>query len=335
MKPVRIGVVGCGGIARGLHLPAIAALPDTLQLVAVCDQNEEAARQTAAAYGAAAYTRFEDLLAEDIEAVSILTYAYNHHLLGAAAAAAGKHVTMEKPIAITLPCADHVLTACRKAGVLLQVTENYPFMPHDALINRVARSGALGEIVAVYVADEINGMSLDLGVHRFNQLRSPIAAAPRRISADVRRPNFPGSEPEVTERSFGDPFAAHWGTATVEFDNGALGRCELFPLGRAAAVWPPDYRRIIGTEGVVTDSLWPNIFPSLPRGELALHRWENGGWREVPVEQISTKGVLERLVAHTDPPVVCGECVSRLPLPDRGRRMGLPCRTRGVADRGG
>ena len=86
MKPVRIGVVGCGGMARGIHLPVIAALSDSLELVAVCDLNEEVARETAATYGVAAHTRFEDLLAEDVEAVSILTYAYNHHLLGEAAA---------------------------------------------------------------------------------------------------------------------------------------------------------------------------------------------------------------------------------------------------------
>jgi predicted dehydrogenase len=309
MNPVRIGVIGCGNIARGLHLPVIAALSDYLELVAVCDQNESLARETAATYGVAHCTRAEDLLAQDLavcdlEAVAILTYASNHHGVGRMAAQAGKHMVVEKPIAITLPCADVLLRACEQAGVLLQVMENYPFMPDDALVNRLARSGALGEIAAVYVCDDLNGMSLDIGVHRFAQVRAPVAAEPRRVTADLRRSPFGRPEPEVNERSFGDPLSDYWGRALVEFANGALGVCECFPLGRAAPVWAPDYRRVLGTEGVLTDSLWPNIFPPLPSGEVHLHRWERGSWREIPIERITAQGALEQLVARTHPPVI-------------------------------
>jgi len=282
----------------------IAALSDRLQLVAVCDLNEAVGRQIGEQYGVSHFTSFEKMLESGVEAVSILTYAYNHHLLGAAAARAGKHVLVEKPIALTLPCADYLIGACGDAGVLLQVAENYPFMPHDALINRLAHSGAIGGVVAVFVCDDINGMTLDIGVHRFAQVRGAVAARPIRLSAEVRLPNFGRAQGEVTDRCFGDPFGEYWGRATVEFENGALGFCECFPLLRAAPVWANDYRRIIGTEGVITDDLWPNIFPPLAKGEVRVHRWEGRAWEERPIEHIRSEGALERLVLHGDPSVV-------------------------------
>jgi predicted dehydrogenase len=306
--PVKIGVVGCGSIARSLHLPAIAALGDCLELVAVCDINESAARQAAEAYGVRCFNSFEKMLDADIEAVSVLTHAYNHHLLGAMAARAGKHVIVEKPISITLPCADYLIEACHQAGVILEVTENYPFMPNDALVNEIACSGAIGDVVAVFVCDDINGMTLDIGVHRFAQVCVPISAKPVRLSADFRLPKFGRPPQEITDRSFGDPYGDHWGRSTVEFDDGAVGICECFPLLRAAPVWANDYRRIVGTRGVITDDLWPNIFPSLPGGNLSLHLLADERWQAVPIERVTGKvggkPVLDRLVAHTAPALI-------------------------------
>jgi predicted dehydrogenase len=178
MRPIRVGVVGCGGIARGLHLPVISALPDVLELVAVCDKDKALASQTGKKYGVEHFADIEKLLEQDVEAVSVLTHAYTHHILGRLAAEAGKHVLVEKPIAITLSCADSLIRACEKAKVVLEVAENYPFMPMDALINKVSRWGCLGKVAAVYVRDDLNGISLDIGVTGSASCGSPFKAGP-------------------------------------------------------------------------------------------------------------------------------------------------------------
>lgn len=307
MRPIRIGVVGCGGIARGLHLPVISALRDVLELVAVCDKDEARASQAGRKYGVEYFTDLERMLAQDVEAVSVLTHAYTHHTLGRAAAESGKHVLVEKPIAITLPCADWLIKACEKGKVVLEVAENYPFMPMDALINEVSRSGRLGKVVAVYVRDDLNGISLDIGVHRFSQLRQPIQSRPLSVTATVKLPGFERDELAMTDRRFGERFDTHWGRSLVEFEGGAMGVCECFPLMRATSLWAPDYRRVIGSEGIFSDDLWPNIFPTLPEGHAKLHLLDDRRWREVAVEKVEASAgpgeSLEEVIAHLKPPI--------------------------------
>jgi predicted dehydrogenase len=63
MEPVRLGLIGCGAIARSAHLPAMARLGNTVKLVAVADTNLRGAETTAEAWGAAPYTNYEALLA--------------------------------------------------------------------------------------------------------------------------------------------------------------------------------------------------------------------------------------------------------------------------------
>ena len=105
MKKLKIGLVGCGGIANNKHMPALAKLADKCEMVAFCDILIERAEKAAKEYGtpdAKVYTDYTELLANpDVDVVHVLTPNVAHRPITVAAFEAGKHVMCEKPMAHT------------------------------------------------------------------------------------------------------------------------------------------------------------------------------------------------------------------------------------------
>ena len=101
---VRVGIIGCGGIANGKHMPSLKKVKN-VQMVAFCDVVEERAVKAAKEYGtedAKVYTDYKELLKDDsIEVVHVLTPNNAHAPLTIDALEAGKHVMCEKPMAKT------------------------------------------------------------------------------------------------------------------------------------------------------------------------------------------------------------------------------------------
>ncbi len=115
-----LGLVGVGSFGR-FCLEAFRKLPN-LNLVAVCDTDADRARATAKEFGMAAYTAFDQLLADQaVHIVAINTPPSSHAELNLAAIRAGKHVFCEKPLATTLADADAVLQLVREMGVAFSV----------------------------------------------------------------------------------------------------------------------------------------------------------------------------------------------------------------------
>ncbi|HVT76195.1 MAG TPA: Gfo/Idh/MocA family oxidoreductase, partial [Acidimicrobiales bacterium] len=129
MERVRLGVVGIGNIAP-LNVAGYLEHPQC-DVVALCDPREDKARAMAAEWDVAkVYTSLDDLLASDgIDAVEILTPTHMHkdHVL--AAIAAGKHVSVQKPIANTVSDARAMRDAADAAGVVLRVSECFLHYP--------------------------------------------------------------------------------------------------------------------------------------------------------------------------------------------------------------
>src|ERR1700761_3021024 len=97
---IRIGVVGCGLISQVMHLPYLSELGDRFELVAVCDIAPEVAGGCAERYGVSrVFSRWEDLIAEPLDAVLVATSG-DHAPIAIAAARAGRHVMVEKPLAL-------------------------------------------------------------------------------------------------------------------------------------------------------------------------------------------------------------------------------------------
>lgn len=146
---VKVGIIGCGGIANGKHMPALAALPN-VQMVAFCDLIEERAAKAAKEYGtpdARVYTDYRELLKEDeIEVVHVLTPNREHADISIDAMYAGKHVMCEKPMAKTAEDARRMTAAAKATGKKLTVGYQHRQKPQSRYAKDYIETGALGEI---------------------------------------------------------------------------------------------------------------------------------------------------------------------------------------------
>ena len=143
---LRFGLIGCGRVAPR-HAESLLSLPGA-QLVAVADVRESRAERFAAQYQAAAYTDYHALLArQDVDVVNICTPSGLHAQMAVEAMQAGKHVIVEKPIALTLHDADLMIGAARVYGlklcVVLQNRYNRPMQD----LKQVIESGMLGRLL--------------------------------------------------------------------------------------------------------------------------------------------------------------------------------------------
>jgi predicted dehydrogenase len=121
---VRIGLVGTGVIAQVMHLHYLSELADRFEIAAVCDLDPGSARSCAERYGVpAAYTDWRELVAHPLDAVMVLTSG-SHAPIAEAAARAGRHVFVEKPMCYSAAEGRAMVAAAEAAGVILMV--GYP-----------------------------------------------------------------------------------------------------------------------------------------------------------------------------------------------------------------
>lgn len=146
MQEIRFGIIGCGRIAPR-HAEAIK-INDKAKLVAVCDIIEERAMNFLKDYSAEAYyTNYRDLLNNpDIDVVSICTPSGMHAQMGVYAARAGKHVLVEKPMALSLKDADALIKACEDNGVLLAVCHQNRYNPAVRKLRKAIEDGRFGKL---------------------------------------------------------------------------------------------------------------------------------------------------------------------------------------------
>jgi UDP-N-acetyl-2-amino-2-deoxyglucuronate dehydrogenase len=144
-KNFRIALAGCGRISKN-HFDAIEKI-DGLELVAVCDVDPTRAEQAAKERGVECFTSYEKMLKESkADVITIATPSGLHTDQGVAAARAGKHVVMEKPMAISLTGADALVHACDKAGVQLFVVKQNRLNPPIQLLKRAIDKNRFGRI---------------------------------------------------------------------------------------------------------------------------------------------------------------------------------------------
>ena len=149
MDKVRIGIIGCGGIANNKHMPALHRLPD-VELVAFCDIIVERAEKAAKEYGiegAKVYEDYKELLKDEtIDVVHVLTPNREHSFITVDALEAGKHVMCEKPMAINTEEAQKMLDAAKRTGKKLTIGYQNRYRPDSWYLKRACDNGDLGEI---------------------------------------------------------------------------------------------------------------------------------------------------------------------------------------------
>ncbi|MBE6588512.1 MAG: Gfo/Idh/MocA family oxidoreductase [Ruminococcaceae bacterium] len=146
---VRVGIIGCGGIANGKHLPGLKSVPE-VEMVAFCDIIVERAEAACKAYGTADakfYENYKDLLAdESIDVVHVCTPNISHSFITVDALEAGKHVMCEKPMAINSEEALKMLEAAKRTGKKLSIGYQNRQRPDSLYLKDICDRGDLGEI---------------------------------------------------------------------------------------------------------------------------------------------------------------------------------------------
>ena len=148
-KKFRVGIIGCGGIANGKHMPALKNT-GRVDMVAFCDIIEERAVKAAREYGtpdAKVYTDYKELLKDDsIEIVHVCTPNRSHSFITIDALEAGKHVMCEKPMAKTYEEAKAMVEAAKRTGKKLTIGYQNRQKPQSLYVKECCDNGELGEI---------------------------------------------------------------------------------------------------------------------------------------------------------------------------------------------
>ena len=272
--PIRWGLIGCGDVARKRVAAALSEAPNS-QLVSACRRDEAKLNEFCATFGVArAYTRDEELLADnDIDAVYIATPVCHHRRQTQAAAKAGKHVLVEKPMGMSVEDCDDMIDACARHRVKLGVAYYRRFYPAVRRMAELLEQGAIGAPMAatvvtatapaIYPEEEGSwrvrleegggGALMDIGSHRINLLLHLLGDA---VEVTACCGN-------VDSRYEAEDCAS----LVLTFTSGiqATVQC-LFGPAR-----DPDFFSIVGTEGRITSA-------PLNGGELVIER---GGGRSV------------------------------------------------------
>jgi len=232
-RPVRVAVIGCGLVARRSHLPVYVAASEA-ELVAVVSGHRNTAEKAAREFGnpRVLSTWEEAIAASDIDAIDVCTPNALHARIAIAAAEAGKHVIVEKPMATTMKDADDMVAAARRAGVVLMVAHNLRFVPvyqamHDAVAHGVIGRPFSARGVFMHAGpDEFwgatgdwfwkkdpagGGALLDMGIHMVDLLRWIIGRPVRDVMAmtsRVLKPTFADDNAFVLMRFEGDVLAS-------------------------------------------------------------------------------------------------------------------------------
>ena len=305
MRQLTLAIAGAGARAQQ-HVDTIACLPEHYRITAVSDARRDRAEAMAARCGAAAFADPVRMLDEaQPDALFVIVPPDGHHPLAVAAAERGIHVLCEVPISITLPLADLMIDACKRARVVLEICENVPRKPAERLKYEVVRRGLLGTIVLArlwYASGAYHGIS---AVRRLLPGRAARAWGFRRTLPGVSQTDFTGLIQDTQDWEFGH-FA--WSAGDSDGVQTATLLYEQPPRPGARNSW-----EIVGTHGRITDND-VHLLKELPD-------WRR---REVtyPIKYetapIPGRDGAERLVRawiETDPPVVWETPDAAWPVP--------------------
>lgn len=190
---IKVGIIGCGSIAKYRHIPEIASNPDA-EVVAVCDIVKERAEKMGEEYGARVYTDYRELIAlTELDAVCVCATNVLHAKMTIEALQAGKHVLCEKPMATTLEDARKMIEASEQSGKYLMIGHNQRLTPTHKKAREIIESGRLGRVLTFktvfghqgcdfWAADKLEtwffkkehagfGSSADLGIHKADLIR--------------------------------------------------------------------------------------------------------------------------------------------------------------------
>ncbi len=286
---IRIGIIGSRFVAS-LHAEALTRVPG-VELAAACSPNPDHIWEFHRRFGIPhAFADYHDMLESGlIDAVTVACPNDLHCEVTLAAAAAGKHVFVDKPLALSLAECDQMIEACRAAGVVLMYGENLCFAPKYVRAKALADEGALG---SVYYARQLEchfgphsdwfwdvsrsggGVLMDMGCHSIAWCRwifgnAPVESVHAEIGTFVHRERTRGDDHSLVIMRFA-PAEAH--------PNGGLGVAEN-SWARAGGL--DDRAEIYGSKGLTV--------ADIARGS-ALNTYSGPGYSYAGEKAPRTKG---------------------------------------------
>ena len=316
---IGIGLIGSQFISS-IHAEALKSVPDA-EVLAVMSPTEGHARAFAAKHGIPHHcTELDQLLAMDAIDMVVVGAPNNRHCgITLAAAAAGKHVVMEKPLCMNLAEADRMIAACKRANVKLMYAEELCFTPKYVRLKGLLDEGALGKPVLLKQSEKHDGphaahfwdveqsgggVTMDMGCHavqffRWLNGRNPITSVYAQMATTVH-----------TDRTRGDDNAI----IILEFANGVMAVAEESWTKKGGM---DDRAEIHGSEGVAyADVLQGNSIQTYSTRGVGYAVEKAGstvGWSYTMYEEIWNYGFPQELahfvrcVKHDEPPLVTGE----------------------------
>ena len=222
-KIIRVGVAGAGFIGA-VHAKAYMQIPG-IKLVGVADPVAVKADSLANETGSQSFRNYQDLLSAGIDILSVCLPPRPHLEAAQAAARAGVHVLMEKPIARSVEEADRMIAVCRDAGVYMMTGFTHHFYPEMQEARRLVQAGAIGKPLTVldsmsitygfvlpwYREKDVSGGGVFMcnAVHGFDRVSWVLGQKISAVAAQI----------EQTSGNFGEDY----GSALARFDGGAQG----------------------------------------------------------------------------------------------------------------
>jgi predicted dehydrogenase len=265
-REVGIGIAGYGMMGKAHSYgytvaPVMRSLNYRPRLRMISGRDEEKVARAAAAYGFESWTAdWRELIRrQDVDIIDICTPPGTHAEIAAAAAAAGKAVICEKPLAVTYTQAVSALDAVRAAGVLNAVGFNYRRLPAVSLMKRMVDEGAVGKVRlfrAVWLSDEFVDAAIpydwrfdrSMGGTTIADLGSHLIDMATWIAGDIAEVSGQ-SETFTRERSNRAVSVDDASSALVRFESGARG---VFEMARVAVRRPCDFTiEVNGSKGTL------------------------------------------------------------------------------------
>jgi predicted dehydrogenase len=243
MGKLKIGIIGCGGIANQKHFPALAQFKEISEIVAFCDIVIERAEKAAKEFGtpdAKVYADYRELLKdESIDLVHVLTPNVSHNPITVAAFEAGKHVMCEKPMAHTTEAAQKMIDAWKKSGKKFTIGYQNRFRPEVQSLHKSCEKDELGDIYFAKAhalrrravptwgvfpdkSQQGGGPLIDIGTHALDiTLWMMDNYKPVSVTGSVF--NKLGNLPEAVEGNMFGP----WDPETYEVEDSAFGYIKM------------------------------------------------------------------------------------------------------------
>jgi predicted dehydrogenase len=249
---INVGIVGLGRAGIGMHAPELDKYPDKFKITAACDTDPKRCGIMKEKYGCKTHSRIEDMLQDpDVELVSVATCSVDHVPHALLSLKSGKHVFLEKPIAVNYTEAKKLVPAAAKAKGKLFLRHNRRFEPGFQHIREIIASGILGEVFEIKLrrngysrrddwqtlkscaGGQMNNWGPHIVDHALRFLESPVAE----MWSDVKKIAAAGDAEDHLK-------------IVLKGENGRVVDLEI---SGGAAITEPEYI-VLGSKGALTSS---------------------------------------------------------------------------------